>query len=157
MTKTTDVATTTITPTVESLRELQTFEDAIALATQELNAEIVNSADLGDGFALLEDKAALVGKPMMFITWRFSIGDYGPFVSAHVMVEESKGKYGKYIINDGSTGIYAQLNDLAETKPGQKTLYSPNGLRRSDFKYVDSSGESKPATTFYIDTSPAKS
>lgn len=142
----------------EELRELSSFQDAIKLAQETLGAEVISSTDLGDGFALLKDeeKDGLIGKPCMFVTWRFADGDYGEFVSAHVMVELGKDKYAKYIINDGSTGICAQLRDLTDRQPDSRMLFAPKGLRRSDFTYTDGDGKSKPAHTYYVDTAPAR-
>jgi hypothetical protein len=137
----------------EALRNVETFDDAIALAMQEVGD--IASADnaLGDGFALLDNKDTLIGKPLLFLSWSFNNGDFGPFVSAHVVARVDSGGANKVIINDGSTGIYAQLEAYTKRTGKQGGLLSRKGLRRSDYMYTDEKGQERPASTHYIDTS----
>lgn len=146
---------TTRKPTAEQLRSLTTFEDAMNLA-RELGGEVVKSDVLGDGFTLTEEKDGLVGKPCFFISWTFSSGEFGDFVSARVMVQEPNGSTSKWIINDGSSGLMVQLGEL--TDQDITNVFAPRGLRRSDYKkavWDEKLGAEveKPATTFYLDTS----
>lgn len=146
-----------VTPSFEQLKGLNSFDDLAALA-KELGGEVTPSSVLGDGFSLLEDKDYLIGKPAVFVTWQFSTGDYGDFVSARVMAQERNGTIGKYVINDGSTGIMEQLKQITTDNPKAVMISAPRGLRKSEYKkdvfdadvndYVE-----KPATTYYIDTS----
>jgi hypothetical protein len=138
-------------------REISTFEDAFALA-QEMGAELVSATDLGDGFALLktDDKESLVGRSCVFVSWQFSEGEMGEFVSARVLAKNLNGSVDKVILNDGSTGICAQLRELTK-EDAASMLYAPHGLRRSTYKISlpDDNGNviEREATTYYIDTS----
>lgn len=147
------VAKTTAAFSPAQLRDIRTFEDAARLAQEQLGATVVSSESLGDGFTLYEDKEDLVGLPMMFISWSFSQGDFGSFVAARVLVQyPGNAEAQKYVITDGSTGIYQQLKDLAERGDGPQILMAPRGLRKSEYTYTDDKGEKRPAVTYYIDT-----
>lgn len=154
------------TPTIEQLKAITNFDDVKKLAV-ELNADVIPSTELGDGFTLLDtkDKDLLVGKPIMFIGWNFSIGDMGSFVTARVLVQEANGTFGKYIINDGSTGIHDQLKAISQLNPNAGVVTSIRGLRKSEYnvpvKVTDEeTGETKEvlkkSTTYYIDTSAVR-
>lgn len=142
-------------PSLEQLKALESFAD-IELLARELGAEIIPSSELGDGFSLLEDKALLIGKPLVLVGWHFSQGDEGEFVSTRVMAREANGTVGKYVINDGGTGIFQQLKLITEA--GGQMISAPRGLRKSDYEVEvtdEKTGElvKRKATTFYIDTS----
>jgi hypothetical protein len=139
----------------DDLARVTTFEEAVALAAQVSGGEVLAAdTELGDGFAVLEskDKRTLIGVPLMFMEWQFNQGDMGEFVSARVAAKQGNG-VGKYIINDGSTGIYRQLQEFSKRTGRSTGLYARHGLRVSDYKYTDNEGKEKPASTFYIDTS----
>lgn len=141
----------------EDMRAIQSFDDAIKLVTEQLGGTVEKSSELGDGFTLQDDKDFFVGKACVFMMWKFSKGDYGDMATVRVLVQEGR-ETGKYVINDGSTGIRAQLRDLEKRDPNIKMIVAPRGLRRSDFKYTgvdEQTGEvtEKPAHTYYIDTS----
>jgi hypothetical protein len=116
----------------------------------EAEGEIVSAAALGTGWAILnnKDKARLAGVPMLILNYQFNEGDNGEFVSVEVLTNTER-----LIVNDGSTGIYRQLKELAES--GElRAIYCKHGLRESKYEYEDpKTGEKKPASTFYIDTS----
>jgi hypothetical protein len=137
----------------DALRSLTNLADI-----QQLTGEtITDASDLGSGFALLDDdgKNRLVGVPCVFISWNINPGDFGPFVSAQVAtIDLATGDItGKFIVNDGSTGICEQLTAMIE-RGKSSMLFAKHGLRRSDYEYADpKSGELRPAHTFYIDTS----
>lgn len=138
----------------DQLRALDSLEGL----QQALGIPIAQSTDLGTGFAVLdkEGKRRLVGVPLLFVFWQFNNGDQGVFVSTHVVQVDMMGKLvGKYIINDGSTGICQQLRDYTEHTQSFKGLFAPKGLRASDYDFTDEQGNTSKATTFYIDTSPA--
>jgi len=140
----------------DELRALDNWEAAIAL-TQEQTGTIASAAEeMGDGFRLLDtkEKRLLIGVPCIFMEWRFSMGDMGEFVSARIAARHGHDSLGKYIINDGSTGIYSQLLAYTEKHNVYGGLVSERGLRVSNYEWEDpNTGEKKPATTFYIDTS----
>lgn len=153
-------------PSIEQLKAITSFDDVKALAL-ELNADVVSSVELGDGFTLLDtkDKRLLVGKPLMILTWNFSLGDIGEFVTARALVQEPNGSYGKYIINDGSSGIYEQLKRISEANPNAGVVTAVRGLRVSEYKVPvevtdQETGETttvmKESTTYYIDTAAVR-
>lgn len=151
--QTTDVAIPDFSD--DDFRNLETFEDALTLLTGAgLEIEEASSA-LGNGFAVLKNKDILVGVPFVAIQWRFTRGDNGEFVTAYVMAK-MPGSQGpnRFILNDGGTGIYQALKTYTDKTGRNKGLYVAHGLTRSDYMYTDEkSGEQRPATTYYLDTS----
>jgi hypothetical protein len=116
----------------------------------EKDGEIMSAAELGSGWAIVnnKEKGRLVGVPLLILSFQFNEGDNGEFVSAQVLTNTER-----LIVNDGSTGIYAQLHEIAEAG-NVKAIYCKHGLRESKYEYEDpKTGEKKPASTFYIDTS----
>lgn len=135
------------------LLAIETFDDALRLTADELGG-IANVGDeLGNGFAILDKKDSLIGVPCVFMSWNFNEGDFGPFVSAQVAARSESGGVRKLIVNDGSTGIYAQLSAYTKRTGKMGGLMARAGLTRSDYEYTDSEGKTRPASTFYIDTS----
>lgn len=118
-------------PSDEMLRGITSFEDAQALA-QEMYGEIQNFADTyGTGFILLpdKDKSKLVDVPFALVYWRLNDGTYGGFVSALVVTERGD----KFIVNDGSTGMYRQLAEITATTGKTGGLIVDHGLRESEY------------------------
>ena len=90
----------------------------------------------------------------------------GEFVSSASVLVNRLSEYGPglTVVNDGSTGIYAQLRSIEAERVADGTdvirpLYCEHGLRRSDYDRKDESGNvimndktGKPerATTFYL-------
>lgn len=111
------------------LRAINSYEDALALATQ-INGTVLDiSEELGSGFVLLDDKDKLIGEEFALIQWRFTDGDWGVFVSAALVTKGGA----KYIINDGSTGIRKMLLDFSQRTHRFGGIKVPNGLRKSDY------------------------
>ena len=112
--------------------------------------------DYGTGFKLLNDKSRLVGVPLLVIEWRFTAskkytndaGEPTEFVSAMVITKHGD----RYIVNDGSTGIAAQLRMVQDQRTGkghpnpQAGLLVPEGLKRSE--YTNEAGV--PGVTYYL-------
>lgn len=153
------------------LRSVETFEDAVASIEAEYGG-VADIADfLGNGFSVLAtaDKYKLVGTPLIILEWRFNSGDQGLFVSATVVTQDNA----RLIINDGSTGIYAQLRDLSDEQGRFGGLRVPKGLRASEYdtcaecgrprrkddavcaneRCGDESDRRARGTTYYLDTS----
>lgn len=135
----------------EQLAALTSFDDALKLAAELVGEENILRADqeIGDGFGILKNKDSLIETPLIFISWDFNVGDQGEYVSVKVMTKEGR----KFILNDGSTGIYAQLVAYTAKKKVCGGLLVGKGLRRSDYTFTNEKGEETPATTYYIDTS----
>lgn len=137
----------------DALLAIESFDDALGLLAEQ--GETIVHADevIGNGFAILKDKSRLVGVELLFLGWNFNDGENGKFVSAYAIAKMEGAKHPlKYIINDGSTGLCAQLQAYTN-KTGKTTgLHCKNGLTRSDYT-VEIDGETRQASTFYLDTS----
>lgn len=136
------------------LKEVSSFDDALRLAQEVYGEEAVALASeaLGDGFALTDNKDQFIGVPMVFLKWTFSPGTYRDkegnlrgFVSCRIATPT-----GKFIINDGGTGIFDQLKTFTNESGGrQGGLVAQKGLRVSHY----SNEYTADGTTYYIDTS----
>ena len=123
----------------DEIKGLTSFGDAVALANEK--GGITDGKDLGIGLEVVE-KEQLVGVEMILLEWRFNSGDFGPFVSVTAMTKDNR----KLVFNDGSTGIFSQLEEIADTgKTGN--IYLRKGLRKST--YDNPQGEGK-STTYYL-------
>lgn len=134
------------------LQQITSFDDAIALITEQYGQGGIISADevLGAGFALLQNKDHLVGVPFVIMKWQFHPGKFATdFCTALVVTVNNQ----KYIVNDGSTGFAKQLREYTEVSGRQGGMVARKGLTRSDYTYTDDKGEDRPASTYYIDTS----
>jgi hypothetical protein len=142
------------------MRGIVTFEDAMALM-QSAGISVDDAAEaIGDGFVLLEDKAKLQDVPCLFMTWSFSPGEYGngEYVTARVVAKLDNGTVAKYVLNDGSTGIYKQLREYTDMSGKLGGLAAHGGLKVSNYTkdiFNPKTGKEEPtaATTVYIDTS----
>lgn len=140
----------------DELMAISNFDEAIALAAQ-VHGEIVYAdAELGDGFALLskDQKNLLCGVPLLLMEWKFRAGDFGNFVTLRVIARNPDGSVSRYIVNDGSTGIAEQLAQYQKDKGRSGGMFVGKGFRRSDYE-VEINGETRDASTFYLDTSKA--
>ena len=68
----------------------------------------------------------------------------------------------RYVINDGSTGIRAQLQEFTKRTGQQANMVVRNGLRKSEYRIDKETkkpvsrgyeGPTEPAVTYYLDTS----
>lgn len=158
-----DEATTELVTSVprysdDELLSVQSFDDALRLATQYYGEENLVRADetIGNGFRLLADKDTLIDVPFIALAWRFNPGDYGEFVTMMVVTQDGR----KFIMNDGSTGISQQLATYTNASGRHGGMIVPRGLTRSDYEYedhsmLDSEGNptKRPAHTYYLNTS----
>ncbi len=132
---------------VTELRGIGSFEDALALVQDKLGDTINAEKELGTGFRVLNgpDKDRLLGVSFIILSMDFNEGDQGAFVSFLCVTENG----GKFIVNDGSTGVYKQLDEyrLRGGKPGG--LLVNGGLRKSEYdKEID--GRMTKAVTYYL-------
>ena len=152
------VVPTTPQYTTEQYRAINSWDDAMALA-QASFGQLVTAEDLGDGFQLVkeEDKAALVGVPMLCLYAQLRTGDLGGYVVVRCITKDGR----KVVVVDGGTGMYEQLNTYMQEHAGRWPNVWPRGLRRSDYKkelpHPKEPGKTiiADSTTFYIDTSAA--
>lgn len=121
--------------TDDALRDLANSADAYGDAEKLLSLLYGGIDDasevLGNGFTLLshEDKAKLIGVGFVALKWSFHQGDHGEFVSAVIIARDG----GRYILNDGSTGIWKSLRDYTNRTGRQVALRVPRGLRESTY------------------------
>lgn len=142
----------------EQLRAVGSFEEALDLAQSYLPKGVetpIASEELGDGFSLLEssEKDILIGRDMILLDWIFSPGDFDEeFVSIRLVTKQG----GKFIVNDGGTGIRQQLREYTDRTGRMAVLRVEKGLRRSDYTFNDpTTGKPSAASTYYLDTSAA--
>lgn len=131
-------------PDSRTLRDMTPGEILAALGDIGDASEVVETDQFGP---ILDDKDKLVAVPFIVIDWEFHKGDFGEFVTVKVMTFAGD----KFLLNDGSTGIAAQLRETYDEKGAVVPFRCMKGLRRSDYeKVVD--GKTIPASTYYIDT-----
>lgn len=130
------------------LRNIETWADVANIAGVD---NVVNITDvMGTGFAVVDDKAPLLDIPFVIVKYGVHKGDKGLFTTIHVVTEDGR----KLIVNDGSTGIHAQLLQYKEESGRVCPLYVPRGLRMSEYDYEDlRTGEVSRARTYYLNTS----
>ena len=153
--QTTAVAAVANAPRVaneDSLARVDSF-DAAMLLLAESGVATESVEDYGNGFSVCTDKRVLVGQAFVVLEWRFNSGDFGEsFVSANIVTEDGR----KLILNDGGTGIRAQLVEVTQKRNSsghahpQAGLLCRRGLSQSDYKYESKPGVWAEATTFYL-------
>jgi hypothetical protein len=137
----------------DELRQINSFDDAIALIQLQQEA-IPDAKDLiGDGFELVatNDKGRLIGIPFVVLDWSFSPStdfEGREFVTVRIVTESGA----KLILNDGSTGVYAQLRSITDTHEFNPAFRVRKGLRVSEYEYENPNGTKARARTFYLAT-----
>jgi hypothetical protein len=142
----------------EALANLETWDDALRLATTEFGGVILahEDKDLGTGFRLTDDdeKYRLIGVPILLLDWRFNPGDFGDdFVSIQAMTQDEAGKASKLIINDGGSGICRDLKTYTKKTGRMGGLICRRGLRVSEYDTIadkDHPDNGKPAPRDYV-------
>lgn len=136
----------------DRLRSVATVSDAEAVLS-DLGFIIPEEPEYGSGFEMLDDKDRLLKVGFTILEWRFvkssdfvdNDGNPGEYVAAQVVTALGE----KYIITDGSTGIYKQLvtvteNRLKAQRPNvhpRAGLRIPRGLRKSEYGINRKTGE----------------
>lgn len=154
--------------TLDRIREAKvdihdmSFDDM--LKTLEAEGEIVDASDLGEGYKLVQGiagKKKLVGLPFIILKHKRQTSTKvpGSFYSS-MWVKTANNDM--LLVNDGSTGIHAQLESYRE-QGVLKGIVCRHGLSVSeDYEVKDADGNpilnpttNKPilGTTFYLDTS----
>lgn len=111
---------------------------------------------LGTGFKVAENKDLLIGRPFLILDWHYTDGDHGVFVSLLAVTQTEK-----IVINDGGSGILAQIQALESEGYSGSAIRVMRGLRKSEFWYDpnDPKGEKyksqedpsyKLGTTYYL-------
>lgn len=129
----------------QELRDIQDFESAMRTAVETYGTVDDATQELGNGFALLskDDKKKLVGKPFLALYWTFNPGDYGGHFASMVAITNDNQRF---IINDGSSGIYQDLLSYSQEHNGrQGGLLCPGGLRESTYDTCPGCGRPRNA------------
>lgn len=128
------------------LREVTTFDDAVALAVQAYgNVQSITEFELGNGFKLVrdEDKDRLIGVTFIILHYAFNEGDFNEFASC-VLVTQN----GDRLIFNGGVAIVDQLRDIAEGTGRYGGILVQHGLRKSEYKTCTKCGKPrKPSAT----------
>ncbi len=165
----------------EVLREIDSFEDAAAafLGAYGESPLLISKTELGDGFTHYRQKETaikedLVDVPLFIIEYEFGRdAESGrELVFIRAMAETKRGRL-KLTFTDASTGIFAQLKELAEItgkkgKARRGGILVPHGLRFSEYLYSSDLSRAvsekeayelreqgktvEKAKTFYLDT-----
>lgn len=135
--------------TLEQIRKEIPKDVTFETLVKALAPDTMESSELGDGFSVLptSEKPKLVGVPFLILDWNINEGQNGEFASVRLITSNNQ----RLIINDGSTGICRQLQELA-SKGESRAILCRHGLRRSDYT-TNVDGKEISATTFYLDTS----
>lgn len=133
---------------------MENWEDAIAAIQQTFGGIGEASNELGDGFAVVQNKATLIGVPLLLAEWTIRKGDTGDYVVVRALARAQDGRMSKLVITDGGSGILKQLREFTERTGKRGGLMVRNGLRESTYEYDQTDdGKPKMATTYYLDTS----
>ena len=140
-----------------TLSGLNTVEEAITALGLKSVDELEWDTNV---YALLSDKNKLVGKKFLAVQWTFHQStEYvdSEFVSVYVITADSVDGEHRFIFNDGSTGVCAQLRQLTEKRLADKHT-SPyggalikSGLKLSEYDRVDEAGKTiGKGKTYYL-------
>jgi len=154
----------------ETLATIDSFEDAVRLATETFGSVVtITDTELSDGFRVASnaDKDRMVGEPLFLLEWSIREGEFGDYyVSIKALTQNP---LQKWILNDGGTGIAADLHEFTRKTGRTGGLHVPQGLRASRYHYdetdhcvvnrkrhseaVAAGHKVIPAATYYLDTS----
>lgn len=121
------------------LRDIATFDQAYALAAESYGGVVDASDLLGTGFEVLnsDDKSRLLNVPLIVLDSRIHDGEQGEFCSLVVVTEQGA----RYIVNDGSTGIFAQVLRLRQKTEKEGGWLIRHGLRDSEYSTCTNCGK----------------
>lgn len=142
------IARPLITENEEALRSIGSFADALEMLA-DAGVEVHSTEEFGHGFKVLAsaDKDRLVGVPFLILGYRLNesnLNDEG-FSSVFLVTQRDE----KWILNDGGTGIHAQLAKYRSHNIDSGIMVK-EGLIRSDYEWEDDKGAMRPGTTYYL-------
>lgn len=123
----------------------ETWDDII----EKFDGEIITVSS--SPWEVLKDKARLIGVPFMIADVAHYVGKFGDAVAVMLLTEDNH----RYVINDGSSGIYRQVMDIVNRTGRKAGLKCPNGLRASTYTKTitdpfEGTTKDMEATTYYI-------
>ena len=128
-----------------TLNNLQTVDEALAA----LGVADQNELSFESSPWQVVDKSALVGRAFLAVQWQFRESKEYPgseFVSVYIITQDKINGQDHFVLNDGSTGICAQLRGLTNSRNsrGQKNPQAGalvrGGLKLSEYDRTDASG-----------------
>lgn len=130
-----------------------TPEEAIRVVQREFGGTILSTELRGNEFERAI-KDALIGTPFIILEYGFTASDQYGQGKEFSWVRAMRMDNGERIaFADGSTGIYAQLRDLADKTDQYGGVMCRNGLRVSRYdKTLDDGTVIQDAETYYIDS-----
>lgn len=144
MTASKTVSKPILTNDVAELRKINSLQDAAAFLIAS-GVEIHSTKEYGDGFEVT-DKKELVNKEFLILEWQLKKGDHGPMAVVHAVTVDGS----KVIFVDGSTGVKEDLLRIEAASGATQGIHVPKGLTVSEYTFVDDSGNSTPAKTYYL-------
>ena len=139
-----------------TLNGLKSVDDAIkALGISSIDDLDWNASP----YSVLDDKSKLIGKKFLAVQWTFRESkEYGgEYVSVYIITADTIDGNTHFVINDGSTGIRGQLQQLTDKRitTGHPTPYSgaliKGGLNLSEYDRFDEKGTLiGKAKTYYL-------
>lgn len=146
----TELGGTVVNAPVDGFSEEELSADAFKLLEMAGGVQEIPSIAnvLGNGFGVLTDKMTLVNRPFVIVRYGVHASENGEFATIHCVTTDGE----KWIVNDGSTGIAAQLKQIHENLGRVAPLRVPRGLRVSEYD-VEIKGQKQKAKTFYLNTS----
>jgi hypothetical protein len=161
----------------KTVAEVRDMDFDTLLAQLNADGQVLDASQLGEGFHLLQgkdEKKKLVGEYLAVIDWVINPGKFGGFATLKIKtkfpIRFGEEGYQNFIVNDGSTGIKRQIQDM-QAQGFTGVIVCRKGFRVSeDYEvtetYTDDNGDTKErpvldpatgkpilATTFYLDTS----
>lgn len=131
----------------EALKEMSFGELTTQLGFYDAN-EVVPTDQFGHVIENDEERNKLIKQPFLIVKWDFYDGDFGEFASARLITPDNE----RYILNDGSTGIYQQLKNLTDQSGMRGMLLVKKGLRVSVYdKEMPDGRVIRDARTYYLD------
>lgn len=122
----------------ESLRNIGSIADAIAVAEAAYGPAVSAEEELGDGFTLVKDLTKFMDVPVVILEWTFRPGDFGKtYVSFRFVAQMSTGIF-KGVYNDGGTGIRKQLTMYTDRTGRMGALTVRGGFRVSEYDTIKS-------------------
>lgn len=139
---------------VTTLRNLESFDDAVRLLTDTYGELQDATKVIGSGFSLTDNngKYRLIGEPFVIVRMQFpqsteykdpETGEWLHYAVIHIMTRDGR----KLIITDGGVGIYQQCEEWSVREGRKGGLYVPGGLRVSEYDLPDGSGQ---GMTYYL-------
>ena len=131
------------------------------------DGEILEAIEFEGSPWIVVDKSKLVGVPFRIADVRAWTSDkFGRDAIAVMLMTKNPlmmdsgepYKHNRYVINDGSTGVFEQVTGMVKRIGRKRGIDCPNGLRASEYDYVEKDFDGNPipgkpvvkATTYYV-------